>query len=188
MVVSQNYDQITMQILLKVVRWTSLVSFPLFLLTTPNSSAWAGSIGSCAESLISSGVDKSAATTACSDASKPQDLAACVVQIETATNLKGNNALQSCYRVRRPDELATCVTTISISSDLELEKPATNSDSEPGKSAMILDSCRRSLLPVRHAECTLDLASIAEIEIEEALESCIAAELTPGEVAPEAGE
>ena len=197
MVVSPNYDQITMQILLKVVRWTSLVSFPLFLLTTPNSSAWAGSIGSCAESLISSGVDKSAATTACSDASKPQDLAACVVQIETATNLKGNNALQSCYRVRRPDELASCVTTISsdlepgksnASSDSEPGKPAVNSDLELEKSAMILDSCRRSLLPVRHAECTLDLASIAEIEIEEALESCIAAELTPGEVAPETAE
>ena len=186
MVVSQNYEQITMQILLKAVRWTSLLSFPLFLLTTPNSPAWAGSIGSCAQSLISSGVDKSAATTACSDASKPQDLAACVVQIETATNLKGNNALQSCYRVRRPDELATCVTTIS--SDLEPGKPAASSDLEPEKSAMILDSCRRSLLPVRHAECTLDLATIAEIEIEEALESCIAAELTPGEVAPETDE
>ncbi len=172
MVVSQKYDQITMQILLKVVRWTSLVSFPVFLLTIPHSSALAGGIGSCAESLISSGVDKSSAAIACSDALKPQDLAACVTQIETDTDIKGNNALQSCYRVRRPDELASCVTTIS-------------SNLEPGKSAMALDSCRRSLLPQRHAECTLDLASIAEISSEEALESCIAAELTPGEVAPE---
>ena len=171
MVVSQKYDQITMQILLKVIRWTSLVSFPLFILTVPNSSAFAGNIGSCAESLISSGVDKSSATTACSDAAKPQDLAACVTQIEADTDIKGINALQSCYRVRRPAELASCVTTISV-------------DLEPGKSAMALDSCRRSLLPQRHAECTLDLASVAEISQEEALESCLVAELTSGEVDP----
>lgn len=171
MVVSQKYDQITMQILLKVVRWTSLVSFPLFLLTTPQSSAFAGNIGSCAESLISSGVEQSSATAACSDASKPQDLAACVTEIESATDIKGDDALQSCYRVRRPDELSSCVTTIST-------------ELEPKKSEIALDSCRRSLLPKRHAECTLDLASIAEISKEEAIESCLAAELTPGEVAP----
>lgn len=160
-----------MQILLKVVRWTSLVSFPLFLLTTPHSSAFAGNIGSCAESLITSGVSKSSATTACSDASKPQDLAACVTQIETATDIKGNDALQSCYRVRRPDELASCVTTIST-------------DLEPKKSEIALDSCRRSLLPKRHAECSLDLASTTEISSEEAIKSCLAAELTPGKVSP----
>jgi len=158
-----------MQTLLKAVRWTSLISFPIFLLATPNS-ALAGDIGSCANSLISSGVGKLAAASACSDAYKPNDLATCVDRI-IATDIKGNEALQACYRVRRPDELASCVTTIS-------------SNLESGKSAMVLDSCKRSLLPERHAECTLDLASVSEISSEEAMKSCTAAEINPSTVAP----
>ena len=169
MVVSQKYNLITMQTLLKAVRWTSLISFPVFLLATPNPSL-AGEIGTCADTLISSGVGKLAAASACSDAYKPEDLASCVDQI-IATNVEGNEALQACYRVRRPDELASCVTTIS--SNIEAEQ-----------STLALDSCQRSLLPERHAECTLDLASIAEISSEEAMTSCLAAEITPGEVAP----
>jgi hypothetical protein len=163
-----------MQILLRAVRWASLISFPLFVLAVPNS-AVAGNIGICADSLISSGVDKSDAATACSDAVEPTDLAACVDQIKVGTSIKGNEALQACYRVRRPDELASCVTTISDGKD-------------PAKSAMALDSCRRSLLPERHAECTLDLTTIAKISSEEAMKSCIAAELTPSEVAPKTPE
>ena len=165
---------LTMQIFRTAVRWTSLVSFPLFLLAVPHNSAVAGSIGSCADSLISSGVAKSAAAAACSDALKPNDLASCVIQIESATEINGNEALQSCYRVRRPDELASCVTTISSLA--------------PGKPAMALNSCGRSLLPERHAECTLDLAGIADVSNEEAMKSCLAAEITPGQVAPEESE
>jgi hypothetical protein len=161
-----------MQIFLKAVRWTSLVSFPVFLLATPNSSALAGSIGTCANSLISSGVTQSAAAAACSDALQPEDLALCVTDI-TATGIKGDEAVESCYRVRRPDELASCVTTIS--SGLEAGK---------GKSDMTLDSCRRSLLPERHAECTLDLATVSKISSEEAMKSCLAAEINPGNVSP----
>jgi len=97
-------------------------------------------------------------------------LATCVDQI-IATDVEGNDALQACYRVRRTDELASCVTTIS-------------SNLEPGKSGMALDSCQRSLLPERHAECTLDLAYISEISSEEAMTSCLAAEITPSDVAP----
>lgn len=159
-----------MQTLLKAIRWTSLISFPVFLFATPNSSALAGSIGSCADDLISSGVSELAAASACSDAYKPGELATCVGSI-TAIDIKGNEALQACYRVRRPDELASCVTTIS-------------SNLEPGKSAMALDSCKRSLLPKRHAECTLDLAGIDKISSEEAMKSCLAAEINPGDVAP----
>lgn len=163
-----------MQILLRAVRWTSLISFPLFLLSVPNS-AMAGSIGSCADSLISTGVNKSDAASACSDALEPSDLAACVEDIEAGTSVKGNEALEACYRVRRPDELASCVTTIS-------------GGSEKAKSTMALDTCSRSLLPERHAECTLDLASVSQISNEEAMKSCIAAELTPSEVAPKTTE
>ena len=161
-----------MQILKTVVRWTSLVSFPLFLLAIPHDSALAGSIGSCADSLIAIGVAETSAASACSDALEPDDLASCVTQIEGTTDVKGNEALQSCYRVRRPDELASCVTTIS-------------NNLAPGKSAMALDSCSRSLLPERHAECTLDLTGIAKLSGEDAMESCIAAEINPGKVSPE---
>ena len=164
-----------MKILVKAIRWTSLVSLPTFLLAVPNSPAIAGNIGSCADSLIGNGVAKSAAAAACSDALKPSDLASCVVTIATGTDIKGNDALQSCYRVRRPNELASCVTTISGG----LEK---------SKSMMALDSCRRSLLPTRYAECTVDLAGISQISNEEAMKSCIAAEFNPSEVAPNTTE
>lgn len=174
MVVCEKYNLIAMQILLKAVRWTSLVSFPLFLLATPNSPALAGSIGNCANSLISDGVAKSSAASACSDALQPNDLATCVTDITVAdNNIKGDEALQACYRVRRPDELASCVTTIS--SGLAVGKE---------KSAMALDSCRRSLLPEHYAECTLDIASVAQISGEEAMKSCLAAEINPGKVSP----
>jgi hypothetical protein len=172
MVVSEKYNLIAMQILLKAVRWTSLVSFPVFLLATPNSPALAGSIGTCANSLISSGVAQLSAASACSDALEPTDLATCVTEI-TATGIKGDEAIQACYRVRRPDELASCVTTI-------------NSSLAPGKeqSAVALDSCSRSLLPERHAECTLDIAAVSKISSEEAMKSCLAAEINPGQVSP----
>lgn len=171
MVVSLHYNWITMQILHKVIRWTSFVSLPAFFWIFPNSPTFAGNIGSCANSLISSGVAKSAAATACSDALQPEDLAACVEDITINTDVQGIEALNACYRVRRPDELASCVTTIG--SDLKVA------------STMVLDSCRRSLLPERHAECTVDLANLGEISGEEAMKSCIAAELTPSEIAPE---
>ena len=160
-----------MQILLKAVRLTSLISVPAFLFAIPYSPARAGTIGSCADSLISSGVSELSAASACSDAYKPNDLASCVEDIIT-TDVQGNQALQACYRVRRPDELASCVTTIS-------------GGLEPGQSATALDTCQRSLLPERHAECTLDTAGLFDISGEEAMESCLAAEIMPGQVSPE---
>lgn len=163
-----------MQILLKTVSWASLISVPVLMLSVPSVSL-AGSIGSCANSLIDSGVDKSAAAIACSDALEPNDLSTCVADIQVGANAKGNEALEACYRVRRPDELASCVTDIS-------------SVLAQGKSAMALDTCRRSLLPKRHAECTLDLTDFSQISPEEAMKSCIAAEMTPSEVAPNSAE
>jgi hypothetical protein len=158
-----------MQILVKTIRWAGLVSLPVFWFTIPNP-AIAGNIGSCANSLIADGVAESDAAAACSDALEPNVLASCVEDISSNTGIEGDAALQACYRVRRPDELASCVTTIS--SNLESE------------SMMALDTCRRSLLPIRHAECTVDLTGISNISSAEAMESCIAAEFNPGQVAP----
>lgn len=160
-----------MNILVKALRWTSVVSLPTFLLTIPSSPAIAGSIGSCAEDLIANGVAKTSAAVACSDALEPGDLASCVGDIKANTDIKGDDILQACYRVRRPDELASCVTDLS--------------SLETGKSSMALDNCRRSLLPKRYAECTLDLTNIVKISSEEAMNSCITAELKPSELNPE---
>jgi hypothetical protein len=164
-----------MKILVKAIRWTSLISLPVFLLGIPNSPALAGDIGTCANSLIIDGVSKSAAGIACSDALEPTDLSSCVADIKANTNIKGDDALQACYRVRRPDELASCV--VDLSSGLAAEK-----------STMALDNCRRSLLPEHYAECTLDLTSVAQIPSEEAMKSCITAEYFPSQVAPETTE
>jgi hypothetical protein len=49
---------------------------------------------------------------------------------------------------------------------------------------MALDSCSSNLLPQRHGECTLDLATVTKISGEEAMKSCLAAEMHPGEVSP----
>ena len=163
-----------MQIILKAVRWTSLISLPAFLWAIPSSPVLAGDIGNCADRLISGGVATLAAATACSDALEPTDLASCVERITMEVDVEGSEALGACYRVRRPDELASCVTAIGGG----LEAGGT----------MALDSCRRSLLPERHAECTLDLASFDEISDEEAMASCIAAEYMPSEVSPEMTE
>ncbi|WP_019508188.1 hypothetical protein [Pleurocapsa sp. PCC 7319] len=160
-----------MNVLVKAIRWSSLVSLPVFLFTIPNSPAMAGSVGSCAEGLIANGVTKTAAALACSDALEPTELSSCVGDIKTGTDIKGDDILQACYRVRRPDELASCVTDLSAL--------------EAGKSTMALDNCRRSLLPERYAECTLDLANVVKMSSEEAMASCITAEFMPSEVAPE---
>ena len=160
-----------MEIIVKAIRWTGLVSLPVFWLTISNSPVMAGSIGSCADNLIIDGVAQSDAAAACSDALEPEVLASCVADIKSNTDLEGNAILQACYRVRRPEELASCVSTINDS--LASKEPM-----------MALDTCRRSLLPERHAECTVDLADISEISTEEAMENCIAAEFSPSEVDP----
>lgn len=164
-----------MQTLIKVIRWTSLVSLPAFLFAIPSSPAMAGEIGLCASGLMADGVAKSAAAAACSDALEPSVLAACVADIRVGTDIKGDDALQSCYRVRRPDELASCVTTLS-------------GTLEQGKSSLALDNCRRSLMPMRYAECATDLVGVSKVSNEEAMKSCIAAEFQPGEVNPETAE
>ncbi|MGD1918719.1 MAG: hypothetical protein ACFCAD_07410, partial [Pleurocapsa sp.] len=72
-----------MKILVKTIRWASLISLPVFLVTVPASPSIAGDIGSCANSLLANGVEKSAAAAACSDALKPNELASCVGAINS---------------------------------------------------------------------------------------------------------
>ena len=161
-----------MEMLVKTIRWTGLVSLPAMLLTIaiPHAPAVAN-VGSCAISLIDNGVSQEAAAAACSDALEPETLSSCVITIQEGTEIEAENALQACYRVRRPQELAICVT--DISGNLGEAQPNT-----------ALDNCRRSLLPIHYAECTLGLQASLEISSTEAMETCISAEYFPSEVAP----
>ncbi len=159
--------------LVKTIRLTAAVSLPTVLLTTIVSQppAIAGSIGSCVNDLIDSGVAKDQAAAACSDVLKPTELSSCVGDIISETDIKAQDALQACYRVRRPQDLANC--TIDISANLGKSKPVE-----------ALDNCRRSLLPKRYAECTLDLQDAAELSSMKAMETCITAEMFPSTLAP----
>ena len=163
--------------LVKTIRQTTLVSLPvmLFALAVPSNAIAKGAkdIGSCASSLLDSGLSKEQAANACSDVLEPSLLSSCVGSIQGQTEIKAEDALSACYRVRRPDDLASCV--VSLNGNLDKAKPT-----------MALDNCRRSLLPQRYAECTLGLQSnIPEISSTEAMETCISAEFFPSELAPE---
>lgn len=161
--------------LIKTIRLTALVSFPtaLFTVTLTQTPAIARSIGSCVNDLIDSGVARESAAAGCSDVLEPTELSSCVIDIQDATNIKAQDALQACYRVRRPEDLASC--TIDISSNLGQAKPIT-----------ALENCRRSLLPAHYAECTLALQEAAELSSMKAMETCITAEFFPSTIAPQA--
>lgn len=160
--------------LVKTIRVTTLASLPavLFTVAVPNRPAIAVDFGGCANSLINGGVSAEQAANACSDALEPLALSACVADIQTGTGIEAEAALQACYRVRRPEDLASCV--VDLSGNLGEAKPTE-----------ALDNCRRSLLPTRYAECTLGLQSaIPDLSGAKAMETCITAEFSPGEVSP----
>ena len=160
--------------LVKTIRMTTLASLPVMLFTVavPSRPTVAADFGGCANSLISSGVSKEDAASACSDALEPETLSACVGDIQDSTGIKAEDALQACYRVRRPDDLASCV--VDLNGNLSKIKPE-----------LALDNCRRSLLPKRYAECTLGLySSIPDLSSAKVMETCITAEFSPGEVSP----
>jgi hypothetical protein len=131
--------------------------------------------GMCAKELLGTGLSGEQAGTACADALHPEDLSSCVGDIMKAqTPISAEDALQACYRVRRPLELANCVTQIDENATIE-ESNAT----------LVLDTCRRSLLPERHSACVVGLSSnITDISLEKAIETCIDAEAFPVELFP----
>ncbi|WP_036483651.1 hypothetical protein [Myxosarcina sp. GI1] len=170
-----------MKIIERTIRTSTLVSLPaiLFLTFSPSEAtardyrASRGDFSSCASSLVADGVAGEAAAVACADALEPQQLSACVSDIQSNTEIAVEDALAGCYRVRRPEELSSCV--IDISGNLEDAKPTA-----------ALDNCRRSLLPTRYADCTLGLQSnIPDLSVTEAMETCISAEYFPSEFYPQ---
>ena len=114
----------------------------------------------CAKSLFSVNISPQEVATSCSETLYPKDLASCVVDIASDTDILADDALSNCKEVRRPLELATCVVDIS--------DVGTASDASE-----ILDHCRRSLLPVNLSKCVLGLVNQTDLGIAESLRYCI---------------
>ncbi len=117
------------------------------------------------------GVSPEGAADACSDVLNPKDLSRCVVTIHKLTPTLTQDALVACQRVRRPVEFSHCVFDITDNTR----------DSQPPE---VLDYCRRSLLPMRYAECVVGLSRETDFSSSKMLESCIKAEDLPRNLFP----
>ena len=113
--------------------------------------AQANEYQSCTDRLTGVKLDSVSVAQGCAEALHPQDVGTCVVQIVNDKSVNSKivslDALDACRRVRRPLELATCVTTIHASTET---MPLSNDGSK-----LVLDSCRKSLLPERYGRCVV---------------------------------
>lgn len=135
----------------------------------------------CAEALMQVNVPPPMAATTCGERRRPQDLASCVVDIATKTDIVPIDALGACRRVRRPLAMAACVVDIGNLSDA--------SDGPD-----ILDHCRRSLIPDHFSTCVVGLKEEIDLATSQAMTACINAsdrmeglpepEMTPEEQTP----
>lgn len=116
----------------------------------------------CAVELIDAGVAPDAAASACAGALHPRDISKCAVQINRKTNISAAEALSSCRQVRRPDELANCVVDINAKSQTQAAAPL-----------LVLDRCRRSLLPELFAECVVGLSRRLDFSTERLMSTCL---------------
>ncbi|HAX80073.1 MAG TPA: hypothetical protein DCY88_30615 [Cyanobacteria bacterium UBA11372] len=114
----------------------------------------------CTSELVRARVSPDAAADACSGVLYPKDLAACVYRINQETNIAADNALPWCTAVRRPRELAICVVNITTRT-------------QGTASEAVLESCRRSLLPVRFSECVVGLNRGIDFSANQAMAYCI---------------
>jgi len=114
----------------------------------------------CTSELVRARVSPDVAADAYSGVLYPKDLAACVYRINQETNIAADNALPWCTAVRRPRELAICVVNITTRT-------------QGTASEVVLESCRRSLLPVRYAECVVGLNRGIDFSANQAMAYCI---------------
>jgi hypothetical protein len=142
---------------------------PALLLSAPR--AIANDYETCTSRLIDAGVAVDAAAGACGQALHPADLASCTVDVAGVGDLGAEQALLACQSDRRPKELASCVT------DIHGQLAVDNSTS-------VLNNCRRSVLPVRFADCVIGVAKAAELAVAESMAQCSAAGYRPEDVAP----
>lgn len=140
-------------------------------LVTVSLPAYANDYERCTNELSKRQLSTEDIASACARALVPQDLGNCVQRIVERTSITAPEALNACRQVRRPLDLATC--TVDIRNRL--------GDSNMGS---VLESCRRSLLPVRYADCVVGLAKSAKASTPQAMEACIDAYYFPREVDP----
>lgn len=114
----------------------------------------------CTSELVRARVSADAAADACSATVYPKDLAVCVYKINQETNIAATDALPWCAAVRRPRELAICVVNI-------------NTRTQGTASEAVLENCRRSLLPIRYAECVVGLNRGIDFSATQAMAYCI---------------
>lgn len=142
--------------------WTPLATV-LFNVAIPSNSMAATSKNDfriCTSELARARIAPEAAADACAATLYPKDLAVCVYKINQETNIAAANALPWCAAVRRPRELAICVVNI-------------NTRTQGTASEAVLENCRRSLLPVRFAECVVGLNRGIDFSATQAMGYCI---------------
>lgn len=139
------------------------------------SSSWAATPKNdfriCTSALARDRISPDAAVDACSGTVYPKDLAACVYKINRETNIAAADALSRCSAVRRPRDLAICVVNITTRT-------------QGTSSADVLENCRRSLLPVRFAECVVGSNRGIDFSATRAMGYCIDGSDRPREFYP----
>ncbi len=116
----------------------------------------------CSVELMGAGLTADAAASACAGALHPRDISKCVVQINRKTKIAAVEALSSCQRVRRPKDLATCVVDINTKSRTPTTTPL-----------LVLDQCRRSLLPEQFSECVVGLSRQVDFSVDRLMTTCL---------------
>lgn len=127
----------------------------------------------CAADLLGLNLEAADIADACASGLHPDELSACVVDIDQETAIEPQTALSGCKRVRRPDDLATCVIRV-------------DANTSGVASLEALDHCRRSLLPLLFSDCVVGLRSeMAGLEPLPAMNVCISADDRPIEYRPD---
>lgn len=115
----------------------------------------------CAGSLVDEGIAPETAAAACADALHPRELGRCVARIDRGA-IAASDVLSACERVRRPLDLASCFNEIK-------------DDDTAAILGDVLETCRRSLLPERFAECVVGLRREVTLTTAAAMTTCISA-------------
>lgn len=124
----------------------------------------------CAANLARLELPEEEVVSACSRAFNPQGLWNCVTDV-TRGGYTATDALNACRQVRQPEEMASCVSSI---------RRTLRETSAPE----ILDSCRRSLLPVRYSDCVVGVSRGGADVATNALRTCNDELYFPREVDP----
>ncbi|MEO1446961.1 MAG: hypothetical protein AAFV46_12160 [Cyanobacteria bacterium J06635_11] len=147
-----------------------ITSIALALVASPAAAA-SPDYFECAAGMTDYGISETSAIAACAGARYPEDLGACVVDVNEFTGLTAESALAVCQRSRRPIEVANC--TIDIH-DAFLDSP----------NSKVLENCGRSLLPERYGTCVVEIVDATEVAVDTALDQCIRAGYRPWRIEP----